>query len=72
MFLEMQVLSMIEHLKEVQKDIAAFEDPLVKSTSAGRRARAKAITVEKELKEFRKKIMAIRHQRVLTGEKKTL
>jgi len=72
MFLEIRALSIMEKAKEMRKDLQAFEDPAMKSTRAGIRARKMAKEIEKDLIALRKEIMTIRRKRVATGEKKTL
>ena len=72
MILEVRVLSCMEKIKEVAKDVRSFEDPAKKSTAAGVRARVKLLEIEKDFLAIRKEIMKIRKQRVATGEKKTL
>ena len=72
MFLEIRVLSCIERLKEVSKEIRSFEDPATKSTAAGKRAKKEIRALELELHGIRQEIMRIRRHRVATGEKKAL
>ena len=72
MFLEIRVMSCIEKLKDTLKDIRSFEDPLKKSTSAGKRAKSQLIEVERDIIAIRREIMEIRRNRVATGGKKKL
>jgi hypothetical protein len=59
-------------LKSVSKEIRSFEDPALKSTAAGKRAKKELIAVEREILSIRQELMEIRRNRVATGEKKAL
>lgn len=72
MFLEIRILSSIEKLRDSLKDIQSFEDPVKKSTKAGRRCSRTLRDVERDLKALRKEILEIRKHRVVTGEKKAI